>query len=98
MSHCPHCPLYPIVTFAVTLAVSPLAELGDVLEVTANASSHNGVTGTRGHRATIPVKVGVTVVVASSPDSTKFITISKGEDRANVTHRYQVKLLGGRDT
>ncbi|XP_065715618.1 integrin alpha-X [Patagioenas fasciata] len=84
------------VTFAVTLAVSPLAELGDVLEVTANASSHNGVTGTRGHRATIPVKVGVTVVVASSPDSTKFITISKGEDRANVTHRYQVKLLGGR--
>ncbi|XP_065511391.1 integrin alpha-X-like isoform X2 [Caloenas nicobarica] len=84
------------VTFVVTLSVSPHAELGDVLEVTANASSDNGVMGPRGHRARIPVKVGVTVVMASAPDSTKFVTISNGRDRANVTHSYQVKLLGGR--
>ncbi|XP_014117773.1 PREDICTED: integrin alpha-X-like [Pseudopodoces humilis] len=90
------------VLFRVTLDVPPQVELGDSLEVTAEVTSSNpGVPGSggRSQRATIPVRYQVFLVLASSPDSTRYLNVTSGSappPPAPVTHRYQVKVLGGR--
>ncbi|XP_052635731.1 integrin alpha-M-like [Harpia harpyja] len=85
------------VVFTVTLDVPHGAELGGVLEVVANASSDNGAPGGRVQHAEIPVKYGVFLVLASTPDSTKYVNVSTragAPTSAPVTHRYEVKILG----
>ncbi|XP_074991441.1 integrin alpha-M-like isoform X3 [Calonectris borealis] len=87
------------VVFTVTLDVPHGAELGDVLEVVANASSDNGAPGGRGQRAEIPVKYSVFLVLTSAPDSTKYVNVSTragAPTSAPVTHHYEVKILGQR--
>ncbi|XP_059690432.1 integrin alpha-M-like [Gavia stellata] len=87
------------VVFTVTLDVPHGAELGDVLEVVANASSDNGAQGSQGQHAAIPVKYGVFLVLTSGPDSTKYVNVSTragAPTSAPVTHHYEVKLLGQR--
>ncbi|KAM9168789.1 LOW QUALITY PROTEIN: integrin alpha-X [Mergus octosetaceus] len=87
------------VTFAVTLDVPHGAELGDELEVVANASSDNGVRDGPQERARLPVAYSVLLVLASLPDSTPYANISTrpGTPRsAPVRHRYQVQVLGQR--
>ncbi|XP_058716897.1 integrin alpha-M [Poecile atricapillus] len=69
------------VIFRVTLDVPPQVELGDSLEVTAEATSSNpGAPGSggRSQRATIPVRYQVFLVLASSPDSTRYLNVTSG--------------------
>ncbi|GAB0202451.1 integrin alpha-X-like [Grus japonensis] len=87
------------VVFTVTLDVPHGAELGQALEVVANATSDNGAPGGRAERAEIPVKYGVFLVLTSAPNSTKYVNVSTragAPPSAPVTHRYQVKVLGQR--
>ncbi|KAM6288802.1 integrin alpha-X-like [Aegotheles albertisi] len=87
------------VVFRVTLDVPQDAELGEALEVVANASSDNGAPGGRGHRAEVPVRYSVYVVLSSTSNSTAFVPVSPGPgvpDSVPVTHHYQVTLLGQR--
>ncbi|XP_075580823.1 integrin alpha-X-like [Pelecanus crispus] len=87
------------VVFTVTLDVPHGAELGDVLEVVANASSDNGTPGSRVQRAKIPVKYSVFLVLNSAADSTKYVNVSThagAPTSAPVTHHYEVKILGQR--
>ncbi|KAK4805448.1 hypothetical protein QYF61_027512 [Mycteria americana] len=87
------------VVFTVTLDVPNGAELGGALEVVANASSDNGMSGGREQRAEIPVKYGVFLVLTSAPDSTKYVNVSTragAPASAPVAHRYEVKILGQR--
>ncbi|XP_064331630.1 integrin alpha-X-like isoform X2 [Phalacrocorax carbo] len=87
------------VVFSLTLDVPHDAELGDVLEVVANASSDNGAPGGRGQRAQIPVKYGVFLVLTSAPESTKYVNVSTragAPASATVAHHYEVKILGQR--
>ncbi|KAM7074351.1 LOW QUALITY PROTEIN: integrin alpha-M-like [Ciconia maguari] len=87
------------VVFTVTLDVPNGAELGGALEVVANASSDNGLSGGREQRAEIPVKYGVFLVLTSAPDSTKYVNVSTragAPASAPVAHRYEVKILGQR--
>ncbi|KAM9260174.1 integrin alpha-M-like [Morus bassanus] len=87
------------VVFNVTLDVPHDAELGDVLEVVANASSDNGAPGGQVQRAEIPVKYGVFLVLTSAPESTKYVNVSMragAPTSAPVTHHYEVKILGQR--
>ncbi|XP_074874897.1 integrin alpha-X-like isoform X1 [Buteo buteo] len=87
------------VAFTVSLDVPHGAELGGALEVVADASSDNGAPGGRVQRAEIPVKYGVFLVLASTPDSTKYVNVSThagAPTSAPVTHRYEVKILGQR--
>ncbi|KAM7074349.1 LOW QUALITY PROTEIN: integrin alpha-M-like [Ciconia maguari] len=86
------------VVFTVTLDVPNGAELGGALEVVANASSDNGLSGGQ-QRAEIPVKYGVFLVLTSAPDSTKYVNVSTragAPASAPVAHRYEVKILGQR--
>ncbi|XP_064331623.1 integrin alpha-M-like isoform X1 [Phalacrocorax carbo] len=88
------------VVFSLTLDVPHDAELGDVLEVVANASSDNGAPGGRGQHAQIPVKYGVFLVLTSAPESTKYVNVSTragAPASATVAHHYEVKILGQRD-
>ncbi|KAM9250232.1 integrin alpha-M-like [Cariama cristata] len=87
------------VVFTVTLDVPHGAELGAALEVVANASSDNGATGGRDHRAQIPVKYGVVLLLTSGPDSTQYVNVSArpgAPPSTPVAHHYEVKLLGQR--
>ncbi|XP_032940427.1 integrin alpha-X-like [Catharus ustulatus] len=87
------------VTFKLTLDVPPDAELGDILEVTANATSENGGSGGRSQSATIPVRYQVLLVLASAADSTRYLNVSMGGAApapTPVSHHYQVKVLGQR--
>ncbi|XP_072792533.1 integrin alpha-X isoform X6 [Taeniopygia guttata] len=89
------------VSFQLTLDVPSDAELGDSLEVTAQTTSDNGGSGGRSQSVTItvPVRYQVFLVLASSPDSTRYLNITKGgahPPTAPVTHHYQVKVLGHR--
>ncbi|XP_072705207.1 integrin alpha-M-like [Ciconia boyciana] len=89
----------PQVVFTVTLDVPSGAELGGALEVVANASSDNGLSGGREQRAEIPVKYGVFLALTSAPDSTKYVNVSTragAPASAPVAHRYEVKILGQR--
>ncbi|XP_077645661.1 integrin alpha-X-like, partial [Lonchura striata] len=87
------------VIFRLTLDVPSDAELGDSLEVTAQATSDNGGPAGRSQSVAIAVRYQVFLVLASSPDSTRYLNITKGgalPPSAPVTHHYQVKVLGQR--
>ncbi|XP_073202735.1 integrin alpha-D-like isoform X2 [Lepidochelys kempii] len=83
--------------FVATFAVSSEADLGDRLQITATASSDNGgpITERMIHRAELPVKYGIFLILTSLEESTKYVNFS-AEDAGTsmpVTHGYEVKNL-----
>nr|XP_014431928.1 integrin alpha-X-like [Pelodiscus sinensis] len=83
--------------FLATFDVSSEADLGDRLEMMVSASSDNGgpVTERMVHRAELPVKYGIFIILTSLEESTKYVNFSAkaAETSAPVTHRYEVKNL-----
>ncbi|CAM4680444.1 integrin alpha-D-like isoform X1 [Lepidochelys kempii] len=83
--------------FVATFDVSSEADLGDRLQITAKASSDNGgpITQRMIHRAELPVKYGIFVILTSLEESTKYVNFSSKEAGTSVpvTHRYEVKNL-----
>ncbi|XP_075784995.1 integrin alpha-D-like isoform X2 [Pelodiscus sinensis] len=83
--------------FIATFDVSSEADLGDRLQITASASSDNGgpVAKRMVHRAELPVKYGIFIILTSLEESTKYVNFSAkaAETSAPVTHRYEVKNL-----
>ncbi|XP_039375161.1 integrin alpha-X-like [Mauremys reevesii] len=83
--------------FVATFDVSSEADLGDSLQITAKASSDNGgpITKRMMHRAELPVKYGIFIILTSLKESTKYIKFSSKEAGTSVpvTHRYKVKNL-----
>ncbi|KAG6923915.1 integrin subunit alpha M, partial [Chelydra serpentina] len=94
---------YPIfwsgaeVVFVATFDVSSQADLGDRLQITATASSDNGgpITERMNHRAELPVKYGIFIILTSLEESTKYVNFSTKEAGTSVpvTHGYEVKNL-----
>ncbi|XP_044868880.1 integrin alpha-D-like isoform X2 [Mauremys mutica] len=83
--------------FIATFDVSSEADLGDRLQITAKASSDNGgpITERMMHRAELPVKYGIFIILTSLEESTKYVNFSSKEAGTSVpvTHRYEVKNL-----
>nr|XP_042702528.1 integrin alpha-X-like [Chrysemys picta bellii] len=82
--------------FVATFDVSSEADLGDRLQITANVSSDNGgpTTERMSHRAELPVKYGIFIILTSLEESTKYVNFSKEAGTSvPVTHRYEVKNL-----
>ncbi|CAM4581538.1 unnamed protein product [Caretta caretta] len=83
--------------FVATFDVSSEADLGDRLKITATASSDNGgpITQRMIHRAELPVKYGIFVILTSLEESTKYVNFSSKEAGTSVpvTHGYEVKNL-----
>ncbi|XP_067402994.1 integrin alpha-X-like [Emydura macquarii macquarii] len=83
--------------FVTTFDVSSEADLGDRLQITANASSDNGgpITEHMIHRAELPVKYGIFIILTSPEQSTKYVNFSAKEVGASVTvtHWYEIKNL-----
>ncbi|XP_044868881.1 integrin alpha-D-like [Mauremys mutica] len=83
--------------FVATFDVSSEADLGDRLQITAKASSDNGspITERMSHRAELPVKYGIFIILTSLEESTKYVnfTTEEAETSVPVTHRYEVKNL-----
>ncbi|CAM4680461.1 unnamed protein product [Lepidochelys kempii] len=83
--------------FVTTFAVSSEADLGDRLQITATASSDNGgpITERMIHRAELPVKYGIFVILTSLEESTKYVNFSVEDAGTSVpvTHGYEVKNL-----
>ncbi|CAM5118616.1 unnamed protein product [Eretmochelys imbricata] len=83
--------------FVATFDVSSEADLGDRLQITAKASSDNGgpITERMIHRAELPVKYGIFIILTSLEESTKYVNFSSKEAGTSVpvTHRYEVKNL-----
>ncbi|XP_050812637.1 integrin alpha-X-like [Gopherus flavomarginatus] len=83
--------------FIATFDVSSEADLGDRLQIMANASSDNGgpITERMIHRAELPVKYGIFIILTSLEESTKYVNFSFKEAGISVpvTHRYEVKNL-----
>ncbi|XP_053883483.1 integrin alpha-D-like [Malaclemys terrapin pileata] len=83
--------------FVATFDVSSEADLGDRLQITAKASSDNGGPTTERmiHRAELPVKYGIFIILTSLEESTKYVNFSTEEAGTSVplTHRYEVKNL-----
>ncbi|KAM5197805.1 integrin alpha-D isoform 2-T2 [Hipposideros larvatus] len=88
-------------TFTATFDVSPKAQLGDRLLLTANVSSENNSprTSKRTSQMEVPVKYAVYSVISSHEESTRYLNFSaSGEKESSmVQHRYQVNNLGARD-
>ncbi|CAM4571231.1 integrin alpha-D [Caretta caretta] len=84
-------------TFIATFDVSPKADLGDSLQITAKTSSDNGgpITERMIHRAELPVKYGIFLILTSLEESTKYVNFSAEEAGTSmpVTHGYEVKNL-----
>ncbi|XP_074812914.1 integrin alpha-X-like [Natator depressus] len=83
--------------FVATFAVSSEADLGDRLQIMATASSDNcgPITEHMIHRAELPVKYGIFIILTSLEESTKYVNFSVEEAGTSVpvTHRYEVKNL-----
>ncbi|CAM4563585.1 unnamed protein product [Lepidochelys olivacea] len=83
--------------FIATFDVSPKADLGDSLQITAKTSSDNGgpITERMIHRAELPVKYGIFLILTSLEESTKYVNFSAEEAGTSVpvTHGYEVKNL-----
>ncbi|KAH1171660.1 hypothetical protein KIL84_007278 [Mauremys mutica] len=82
--------------FIATFDVSSEADLGDRLQITAKASSDNGgpITERMMHRAELPVKYGIFIILTSLEESTKYVNFSEEAGTSvPVTHRYEVKNL-----
>ncbi|XP_053883486.1 integrin alpha-D-like isoform X2 [Malaclemys terrapin pileata] len=82
--------------FVATFDVSSEADLGVSLQITANVSSDNGgpTTERMSHRAELPVKYGIFIILTSLEESTKYVNFSKEAGTSvPVTHRYEVKNL-----
>ncbi|XP_039390008.1 integrin alpha-D-like [Mauremys reevesii] len=82
--------------FMATFDVSSEADLGDRLQITAKASSDNGVPITERmiHRAELPVKYGIFIILTSLEESTKYVNFSEEAGTSvPVTHQYEVKNL-----
>ncbi|CAM4571829.1 unnamed protein product [Caretta caretta] len=83
--------------FVATFDVSSEADLGDRLQITAKTSSDNGgpITQRMIHRAELPVKYGIFVILTSLEESTKYVNFSSKEAGTSVpvTHGYEVKNL-----
>ncbi|CAM5148662.1 unnamed protein product [Natator depressus] len=94
---------YPIfrsgaeVIFVATFDVSSEADLGNRLQITVKASSHNGgpITKRMIHRAKLPVKYGIFIILTSLEESTKYVNFSSKEAGRSVpvTQWYEVKNL-----
>ncbi|XP_074854396.1 integrin alpha-D-like [Carettochelys insculpta] len=84
-------------TFAITFDISLQADLGERLQIAANASSANGgrITQHMSHREELPVKYGIFIILTSLEESTKYVNFStkEAETSVPVTHRYEVKNL-----
>ncbi|KAM7163340.1 integrin alpha-D-like [Macrochelys suwanniensis] len=80
-----------------TFDVSPEADLGGRLQITASTSSDNGgpITERMNHRAELPVKYGIFIILTSLEESTKYVNFSAEEAGTSVpvTHGYEVKNL-----
>ncbi|XP_032957028.1 integrin alpha-X [Rhinolophus ferrumequinum] len=89
------------ITFTATFDVSPKAELGDRLRLTANVSSENNSprTSKSTSQLELPVKYAIYVVISSHEESTKYVNFSASEEKESsvAQHRYQVNNLGSRD-
>nr|XP_051690911.1 integrin alpha-X isoform X1 [Oryctolagus cuniculus] len=89
------------ITFLTTFDVSPKAELGDRLLLTANVSSENNTprTSKSTFQLELPVMYAVYTVISSHEQSTKYLNFSASEKEGSGTaqHRYQVNNLGQRD-
>ncbi|XP_043405117.1 integrin alpha-M-like isoform X3 [Chelonia mydas] len=83
--------------FVATFAVSSEADLGDRLQIMATASSDNGgpITERMIHRAELPVKYGIFIILTSLEESTKYVNFSVEDAGTSVpvTHGYEVKNL-----
>ncbi|XP_050813014.1 integrin alpha-D-like [Gopherus flavomarginatus] len=83
--------------FIATFDISSEANLGDRLQITANASSDNGgpITERMIHRAELPVMYGIFIILTSLEESTKYVNFSSKEAGTSVpvTHQYEVKNL-----
>ncbi|XP_044870413.1 integrin alpha-D-like [Mauremys mutica] len=83
--------------FVTTFDVSSEADLGGRLQITAKASSDNGgpITERMIHRAELPVKYGIFIILTSLEESTTYVNFSAEEAGTSVpvTHRYEVKNL-----
>ncbi|XP_074921978.1 integrin alpha-D-like isoform X1 [Chelonoidis abingdonii] len=83
--------------FIATFDISPKADLGDSLQITAKTSSDNGgpITERMIHRAELPVKYGIFIILTSLEESTKYVNFSTEEAGTcgPVIHRYEVKNL-----
>ncbi|KAM9146697.1 integrin alpha-D-like [Pangshura tecta] len=83
--------------FIATFDISPKADLGDSLQITAKTSSDDGgsITERMIHRAELPVKYGIFIILTSLEESTKYVNFSAEEAGTSVpvTHRYEVKNL-----
>ncbi|XP_067390565.1 integrin alpha-M-like, partial [Emydura macquarii macquarii] len=81
------------VVFVTAFDVSSEADLGDRLQITANASSDNGgpITEHMIHREELPVKYGIFIILTSLEQSTKYVNFSAKEVGASVTvtHWYE---------
>nr|XP_019572762.1 PREDICTED: integrin alpha-X-like [Rhinolophus sinicus] len=89
------------ITFTATFDVSPKAELGDRLLLTANVSSENNSprTSKSTSQLELPVTYAIYVVASSHEESTKYLNFSASEEKESsvAQHRYQVNNLGSRD-
>ncbi|TFJ98873.1 zinc finger protein 239-like protein [Platysternon megacephalum] len=85
------------VVFVATFDVSSEADLGDRLQITANASSDNGglITETMIHQEKLLVKHELFIILTSLEESTKYVSFSAKEAGTSVpvTHGYKVKNL-----
>ncbi|XP_065258839.1 integrin alpha-M-like [Emys orbicularis] len=85
------------VIFVATFDVSSEADLGDRLQITANASSDNGglITESIIQQEKLLVKYGILIILTSLKESTKYVSFSAKEAGTSVpvTHAYKVKNL-----
>ncbi|XP_029769149.1 integrin alpha-M-like [Terrapene carolina triunguis] len=85
------------VIFVATFDVSSEADLGDRLQITANASSDNGglITESITQQEKLLVKYGILIILTSLKESTKYVSFSAKEAGTSVpvTHAYKVKNL-----
>ncbi|XP_039389836.1 integrin alpha-D-like [Mauremys reevesii] len=82
--------------FVATFDVSSEADLGDRLQITAKAGSDNGgpITERMMHRAELPVKYGIFIILTSHEESTKYVNFAEEAGTSvPVTHQYEVKNL-----
>ncbi|XP_039390009.1 integrin alpha-X-like [Mauremys reevesii] len=82
--------------FIATFDISSEADLGDRLQITAKASSDNGgpITERMEHRAELPVKYGIFIILTSHEESTKYVNFAEEAGKSvPVTHQYEVKNL-----
>uniref|UniRef100_A0ABM5EIK0 Integrin alpha-X-like isoform X1 n=2 Tax=Pogona vitticeps TaxID=103695 RepID=A0ABM5EIK0_9SAUR len=83
--------------FAATFDISPDADLGGTLRITAKAISENGgnITKDMVHEVDLPVKYAVYIIVTTLEESTKYVNFTAGQQEGSksMEHRYEIKNL-----